>query len=860
MENILLYMNYLQKGTKYYAKNYEMADRDPFDIEKLPENWISNYDDSSNWKFYISRNKDIQEQGWKIHISANLDDAQEILNIVGKLLIEKDIPFKHVPDRKSLLIKNSKNGNRIDSGKFITIYPSDDEFVNLLKLLYERLESFEKGPYILSDRCWKNSNIYYRYGAFKSMYSDEGVLCIKDDKGKLVPDNRTPYYRVPEFVKEPKDIRDSNIDKRETNKEQGKKGLESGLQKYKIEVSLRFNNGGGIYLAKLKDKDIKVIIKEARPKVGLDGNEKDSVYRIKVEYDALNKLREVDGIVNILDYFKVWEHLFLVEEYIDGISLMQWVTTNYPFHVSHDQNSYSSKVIKIISDLKEIVISMHNRNIGMGDLQPSNIMLNDDLEITLIDFESAGELRKDEDASMVTLGFENELNKNREERDWYSLKKTLEYCVLPIGPIQSLSEDIVGFHKMWIKDKFGKKFFEFMKEIELECDEHLSLAKEKHFNEKFYRENRWNENDIDRLIEGLRKGIISNCTTRDSLISGDIRQFELVGGKFNVLTGGFGAVLSLLRTGELTQNIYNWIDNYNNNNLGIGLDQGLFTGKAGIASVLYEAGYKTEALEMFNNFNDNYETNDISLRSGLSGIGLALVHLYEDTKDERYLKEIEIISNHIKKYLEEDASIIVKDWSAVPIGLIDGWSGASMLFTAMYRITNNRTWAELSIQALKRDLSKCKEQDDSKILQVLDDKNRLLPYISGGSIGLAIAIWYMRKIIDDELFTREMKLILNTNLLGCFYSAGLFDGAGSTLIIPSMTSDERYLKNEKGVNLAIDRLNLYLIEENNKIFCPGNFSYRLSSDLYSGSAGILLTLAGIKQKDPMYWMPLIKVN
>ena len=43
----------------------------------------------------------------------------------------------------------------------------------------------------------------YRYGGFKRMVTESGELAIKDNTGKLVPDNRTPYYRVPDFVTEP---------------------------------------------------------------------------------------------------------------------------------------------------------------------------------------------------------------------------------------------------------------------------------------------------------------------------------------------------------------------------------------------------------------------------------------------------------------------------------------------------------------------------------------------------------------------------------------------------------------------------------------------------------------------------------
>ncbi|MFP3435611.1 hypothetical protein SB781_38275, partial [Paraburkholderia sp. SIMBA_061] len=60
----------------------------------------------------------------------------------------------------------------------------------------------KKGAYILSDKRWKNSNVFYRYGGFRSIYNEYGEHCIKDGQGNLVKDERTPFYQVPDFVKD----------------------------------------------------------------------------------------------------------------------------------------------------------------------------------------------------------------------------------------------------------------------------------------------------------------------------------------------------------------------------------------------------------------------------------------------------------------------------------------------------------------------------------------------------------------------------------------------------------------------------------------------------------------------------------
>ena len=313
----------------------------------------------------------------------------------------------------------------------------------------------------------------------------------------------------------------------------------------------------------------------------------------------LERLSDVPGIVRVENYFKTWENLFLIEEYVEGIDLTHWIAQNYPYHPEQDIHAYSEKIRKIIENIKQSIIGMHSKNVGMGDMQPSNIMLSDTLETTLIDFESADEMDNQGKTAMLTVGFADSRNTTNEERDWYGLKKIMKYCILPIGSIEHLDENIKADHDAWILETYGSDFYQYYKDIEVECDTHLRATKE-NCTEKLM-ENRC-DMDLMQLIRGLREGLLSNCAERVSLIQGDIRQFETPNGMYNVQTGGFGAILALLRTGGLKKDHKEWISHYiqtEKNN--VENDIGLFTGQSGIASVLYEAGYKTEAKEIFEN-------------------------------------------------------------------------------------------------------------------------------------------------------------------------------------------------------------------------------------------------------------------
>lgn len=848
-----LYFKYLNRDSDYYEPSHPSQDRVQYVVQDIPANCSIILEEDSPWKFYIFKNKPIKDQGWKIHISATMENAQDILTTISEVLLEREIAFKHLVDEPNLHSINSKNGNRTSSGKFITIYPqTDEEFYTLLNILYEQIYDEENGPYILSDKCWKNSNIFYRYGGFRNIENEKGEPCIKDEHGHLIPDNRTPYYQVPEFVKKFDQFLDSKNNLPEESEDN------STFNAYEFQGVLRFTNGGGIYLGERKSDKQKVVIKEARPKVGLDAQNKDAVERLKTEYEALSSLTDVDGIVNVIDYFKSWKHYFLVEEYVEGIDLQQWIAANYPFLRDNDKEVYMKNIQNIINKIINIVSNMHKKNIGMGDLQPSNIMITPDLEVKLIDFEAAAQKKLEINAAMQTMGFAHYKNKTHEERDWYAVKKIIRFCALPIGSVSDIEESITASQDEWIKREFGRDFYLFIKEIETLCDQYLSVRSAK-IEQMISSQYEGLEKQIKSIIDGLGKGIINNLVPERGLIRGDIRQYELPGGTENVLTGGTGAALALYRSGNIDKQIHQWIERQLIDDMFKVEQLGLFTGKAGIATTLYELGYQEESRHLLKDITNNFDLSDISLRSGLAGIGLAFVSLYLEENNDQYLKEAKLIATHIQRFVSQNTSLTVSDWEGVPMGLIDGWSGGALFFSALYSITKNKDYYYMAKDLIESDLKNTAVDKNTNILQTKDDRNRLLPYLSGGSLGIGIAIWYLNQVSNENLYQEELQQIINLNKTRCTFNGGLFDGAGGFLLIPPiMDSRNEFIK--ENIKHSIDRLDLFLISRGNELLFPGNLCYRLSDDLFSGSAGIILALKGILEANPLHWLPLINSN
>jgi len=86
------------------------------------------------------------------------------------------------------------------------------------------------------------------------------------------------------------------------------------------------------------------------------------------------------GIRRILEVFYVGNNLYMVQDYVDGQTLKEYVNAN--------GRMQTEKICRITSDLCDIVGYLHNQNpaIIYRDIKPSNIMITTSEKIVLIDF------------------------------------------------------------------------------------------------------------------------------------------------------------------------------------------------------------------------------------------------------------------------------------------------------------------------------------------------------------------------------------------------------------------------------------------------------------------------------------------
>ncbi|RXY96234.1 hypothetical protein D8X55_04370 [Malacoplasma penetrans] len=282
----------------------------------------------------------LPNQGWKIHVSSTLDNYQQILDICINYCLNKNILFKFICNDANFIQTLQKHHNRKSTGKFITIYCKDEiELIDNTKALYDKLKDF-KGPSVLTDKSFKNSCIHYRYGGFKSDY-------IYNERNEKILDKREIGKHCPNFIKDP-------LTEKQNNNDDSFSSHFLLHNKYDIFKAIYFSNHGGIYLAyDLYNNNRVVLIKEFRPYLGINSFWNSTKLGLN-EIEQLKYFTESNTTPKIIESFTEENHLFVVREHIDGLTLKDFFYENSLLYFEPTDKN----VLKVIKNLVLIIIDI----------------------------------------------------------------------------------------------------------------------------------------------------------------------------------------------------------------------------------------------------------------------------------------------------------------------------------------------------------------------------------------------------------------------------------------------------------------------------------------------------------------------
>ena len=772
------------------------------------------------WMHYAPENLQLPLQGWKVHVSARLQDVERTLDAVWEYCVPHGIAFKYLRNEAVLVMVNSKAAPRGSSGKLVTIYPTDEAQLELvLKELNEVLQGVE-GPYILSDLRYADGPLFVRYGAFVSRHclspAGERVLAIEDANGTLVPDHRGPTFVTPPWVQLP-DFLQPHLDARNA--------VTTNDLAYTIDGVIQFSNGGGVYLGHHNETGDRVVLKEGRPYAGLDMSGRDAVARIAHERDILEQLAGLDAVPRTHDYLQLGDHHFLVQEHIDSVSLQRELVRRYPLThpdaTEADKARYAEWATAMIAKVGEAVGQLHERGVVFCDLHPDNLLLDVNGKLTLIDFEVATRAEDRARSTLAHPGYAAPQDRQGVDVDRYAL------ACIALGVYAPQATILLNLHP-------GKAF-----QLADMIAETFPVARDTLDDAVRTIVGADATNELDGIAlpgragwidvrEALTKAIVASATPErsDRLFPGDIAQFR-DGGGIDLATGAAGVLYALAKTGAGRFPEYDdWL---RKQAVSTATGPGLYDGLHGVAHVLDELGYRQEALDLVDRtLADDWSSRELGLHSGLAGIGLNLLHF--DTEPALRAKAVRVI-DLVADRLETDVPEISGGQHA-RAGLMYGSSGPALLFLNAFEQLGDTGLLDLAEIAIRQDLKRTVLTEDG--MRQVNQGWRTLPYLEEGSVGIALVLErYLRHRPSDELSAQlqELKRVTHCDY---YVQPGLFMGRAGILLAAAALQDQ--------VDNLVHGLGWHAMPFEGGLAFPGNQLLRLSMDLATGSAGVLLAL------------------
>ncbi|WP_394621911.1 class III lanthionine synthetase LanKC [Lentzea sp. JNUCC 0626] len=837
----LRYEAYCFADRQFYdlQSSTESTSKDDFSTELpvLPPDWSTA--ERNVWRHHHPKGVQLPNQGWKIHVSAGLDNAGRVLKATFDYCVERRISFKYLRTMSIVLARNSKYAPREGSGKLVTIYPLDAAHLELILTELSTTLANEHGAYILSDLRFGKGPLYVRYGGFAEQWLEvdgQQVLAIEGPDGELIADKRKPVFSLPEWIELPAFLK-PHLDERNAG--------DPEQFPYRIKSSLHFSNGGGVYLADRKSDGKEVVLKEARPHAGLDREGDDAVNRLDREYEILTKLQGVKGVPEVYDRFTEWEHLFVAMEFMPGRSLGQWLGRHYPLthkDVSDETiTEYKARALAMVDRVESLMAQVHERGVVFGDLHTLNILVDDQDEISLIDFELSSTIDDVRKPTLGAPGFQAPRDRDGFDIDAHPLAALRLWIFLPLNTVLELAPAKIRQHVKVIQERFGLTD-EYCAPIIDVLTPRTDPPTDPAFTE-------FDEEKPDWALvrKEIATAILHSATPHrhDRLFPGDIEQFETGGANFG--HGAAGVLHALAESGEgRFPEHEQWL-----------LDAvrreppkqpGFYTGAHGIAHVLENFGHHDAAAEIVESYAELVpSTQDHGLSAGLSGIGLNLLHFADNRDDDSYAAQAEQLAERLASRLT-DAPRNEK----ARAGLLHGWSGPALFFLRMFEHTGERRWLKLSEQALERDLAETMIALDGS-LQVRDGTLRSLPYVGIGGAGIALVLTEFAKHAPERPCVEKLPELLS-GCTGEFVIQPAFT-LGRAGLLATLAHATRHQPNERfdrAIGQHLKALGWHAARYGGGLAFPGVQLRRLSMDLNTGGAGVLLAIAStVDEKPPL---------
>jgi hypothetical protein len=812
-------------------------------------------------------------QGWKLHVSTLPRNAEEVLRRVAGVLRDDPAAFKFASDHRILDLTLTRNWPREGGGKFITIYPADEEhFRRLGRALADATAEFD-GPYVLSDRRVPGTRVvFYRYGEHLANEALDAygnrVARLAAPSGEAAADGRAGYFQLPDWVADP-------YGARAVRKVRGDAKKVTLNGRYEIQLALKHSNLGGVYWATDLPEDRPVVIRERRPHLGWVDRDHDCVALLHAETEVLRRMDGTGWTPAYVDAFQVWEHHYLAMEAVKGAGLRDYVVGRYLGRRRVASPRRMFQLLRhLVLQLVEGVEAFHARGIILRDLSVGNLIVRPDRSVCFIDLEYAW--RRDAEQpiarSVHTMGFAPPAQvagaAPREEDDFYAIGAVLvEMCSAMAAGLGLNREGMLRTAEMMMEEVGLPRAL-------------LDVARGLMADDPALR---WRGDDVRRALAAIRTGDIpwtanepgrrpvpegfpreaiaasaaeaaegvcrfletsADIDSRDALWPGSPHMHRT--NPVSVLYGACGPLEHVRRVRGGCPGA--WLDWVERRALPERCPPGLYTGLAGVALTLAECGRADAArTAMGAALESPLLESSPGLYYGAAGAGLAALAVGAVLDDARLREEAIRIGERLERRATRSKHGLA--WpgedGVISSGLASGGSGISLFYTYLGARTGDAHWWDVARSALEFEFAQVRRQAGYVFWPDAAGRHGRFwsPHVSFGAAGVGAAAMRLYACTGEPALREWAERCAETLTLrwtNKLWQDMGYAGYGETLLdMHALTGKARW--RDQALRMAEVLLPTQVSTRFGTAF-PGAGWARVTSDFGMGASGIALFL------------------
>jgi hypothetical protein len=356
-----------------------------------------------------------------------------------------------------------------------------------------------------------------------------------------------------------------------------------------------------------------------------------------------------------------------------------------------------------------------------------------------------------------------------------------------------------------------------------------------------------------RARESITAAVLAAATPErhDRLFPGDIEQFTVPGGGLGVAHGAAGVLYALDVTGAGRYPDHEeWLIRHALQSER-GTHLGLYDGLHGIAYVLDHLAHHEEAVKILDMCQgERWDALALDLKGGLSGIGLTLLHFATTTGDSACRDAAHRVADLVADRLGPTDGVPETSGGTHPrAGLLYGSSGPALLFLRLYEQDGDPAYLDLAATALRQDLRRCVVREEGSM--EVNEGYRTMPYLADGSVGIGMVLDDCLTHRADDGFATASAAIRRAAQANFYVEPGLFDGvAGMILHLSRAHPPGTAAAQDPVIAGHVRRLARQACLLDGRLAFPGDQLMRLSMDLATGGAGVLLALGAALHSRP----------